>query len=238
MNKIEEKELKLYESLGVKTFRKMAFKLRDTLSYPFLFFLSKSERHDALYNSPSNYVIGPVKSEKDLNRYKKWIYFNAAVHFMGLISCMPTFTKIFTGAVSLPTAITNITFVGINLYCIMLQRYNNIRIKDLIKRMGPHFERQKNKIKEELKEEDSKLSEHTYSLETKKKKTENMTIDDIIENASIEELKKIREGLVEFRYSEAIPKEYRSNIDNEIGAEKYSIGKNKKLVYRMKTIRD
>ena len=81
----------------------------------------------------------------------------------------------------------------------MLQRYNGIRINKLIKKMTPRYERQKDKIKEELKKEDSLLLEHTYKIVDKKGRETNITFDDLIANANMEQLKQYREYLANFQ---------------------------------------
>lgn len=77
----------------------------------------------------------------------------------------------------------------------MLQRYNCIRINQLIEKMTPRYEKQKDAIKEELIEKDSLLLEHTYKIIDKKEKETSVNFEDLIANASIDELKKYRNYL-------------------------------------------
>ena len=67
--------------------------------------------------------------------------------------------------------------------------------------MTPRYEKQKNKLKEELKKEDSLLIEHTYTIIDKKKRETSITIDDLIADANIEQLNKCREYLIIIRES-------------------------------------
>ena len=196
MKKSENKEMRLYESLGVNGFKRLAFGIRDLVVYPFTIKMSKEERHNFLNNIASNYNIGKVNSLEAVKKYKKQIFLNAGIHVCGFSICLPNFIKVIGGTASLPTTILTSTFMGLNLYCVMLQRYNCIRINELIKRMTPRYERQKDTIKAELKKEDSKLTEHTYKIIDKKGIENNITFDDLISNANIEQLKQYREYLM------------------------------------------
>ena len=60
-------ELKIYELLGIKTFKKMAFKLRDFVFLLVNFKMPKEERHKFLYEKPSNYIM---KKERVFKIYK------------------------------------------------------------------------------------------------------------------------------------------------------------------------
>ena len=114
---------------------------------------------------------------------------------MGLSVCLPNFLKVIGGTASLSTTIINLTCIGINLYCIMLQRYNGIRINQLIEKMTPRYERQKDAIKEELRKEDSLLKEHTFKIVDRNKKEKKLTIDEIINTASLSQLTEYRKKL-------------------------------------------
>lgn len=192
-------EMRIYELLGVKVFRKMAFGLRDILAFPLTIRMSKEERHDFLYNGASNYNLGKVKSLEDVKKFKKQLLINSGIHVWALSVCLPNFLKVIGGTASLSTAIIDLTCIGINLYCIMLQRYNGIRINQLIEKMTPRYERQKDAIKEELRKEDSLLLEHTYKIVDKKERETSITFEDLIANANIEQLKQYREYLAHFQ---------------------------------------
>ena len=77
----------------------------------------------------------------------------------------------------------------------MLQRYNGIRINQLIEKMTPRYERQKDTIKKELRKDDSLLLEHTYKIVDKKERVTSITFEDLIANANIEQLEQYREYL-------------------------------------------
>lgn len=202
MNKKRQNiELKIYELLGIKFFKKMFFLIRDVV-YKIMFLKkSKEELKDIIYNNLSNYNLGKGKNFEDIKNFKKKLFFNAGVHIIGLLLCIPDFIKVISGTAILSTTIINLTFIILNLYCIMLQRYNGIRINQLIEKMTPRYKKQLDKIKEELKKEDSLLCEHTYKLVNKKVEEKSITFEELIDNSSIKELKRYRSLLEQFNYS-------------------------------------
>ena len=50
-------ELKIYEWLGIKTFRKIVFKFNYIILIPFTFRMTKEERWNLIHNTPSNYTM-------------------------------------------------------------------------------------------------------------------------------------------------------------------------------------
>ena len=181
-------ELKIYEILGVKIFRKLVMKLLYFCAYPYFILLKipKEKRKKILYNTPSNYFMKKGNALQDLKDFKKQLYFNAGIHIIVLIIILTIlYTNIFV----------DIPFIILNLYCIMLQRYNYIRINQVINK-HKIFEKNKIKlIKTELKEKDSLLKEHVYILECIGKKKEIKTLDELLENAPIERLRQIKKLL-------------------------------------------
>ena len=163
-------EMKLYELLGIKVFKKMAFFVRDIVTLPLTFKMPKEERKKSLYNTASNYNIGKSKSLEDIKKFKKQLFKNAGIHIFALLAFIPSFIKIIIGMASLSTTIIVLPAMVMNIYCIMLQRYNCIRINQLIEKMTPRYEKQKDAIKEELIEKDSLLLEHSYKIIDKKEK--------------------------------------------------------------------
>ena len=188
-------EMKLYELLGIKVFKKMAFFVRDIVTLPLTFKMPKEERKKSLYNTASNYNIGKAKSLEDIKKFKKQLFKNAGIHIFALLAFIPSFIKIILGTASLSTTIIVLPAMVMNIYCIMLQRYNCIRINQLIEKMTPRYEKQKDAIKEELIEKDSLLLEHTYKIIDKKEKEMKINFEDLIANASIQELKQYRNYL-------------------------------------------
>src|SRR5574344_2485895 len=164
MKKNKNSEMMIYELLGVKIFRKMIFGLRDIISYPLTIGMNKEKKHDFLYNKPTNYNIGMINSLEDIKKFKKQLYMNASIHICGLLLCMPNLFIMICGVISLRIAIINLIFIFINLYCIMLQRYNCIRINQIINKMMPRYEKQKDIIKDEIRKSNSNLYEYTYKI--------------------------------------------------------------------------
>lgn len=198
MNKGEKNfEIRLYELLGVKIFRKMVFGLRDILAFPLVFKMEKEERKKFL-NTPSNYNMKIGHGLQDLRNFKGALLFNSAIHMFVLITCLPNFLKVI-GAVSIPislsSALTNVICVGISIYCLMLQRYNWVRINKVIKKYKPREDKQKEEIKEELIHEDSLIDEHTYIISNNKNKEKEMTIEQLLKNATLSQLKEYRKYL-------------------------------------------
>lgn len=213
MKKNKNIEMRIYELLGVKVFRKMVFGFRDILAFLLTIRMSKEERYNFLYNRASNYNLGKVKSLEDVKKFKKQLFINSGIHVWALSVCLPNFLKVIGGTASLSTAIINLTCIGINLYCIMLQRYNGIRINQLIEKMTPRYERQKDAMKEELRKDDSLLLEHTYKIVDKKERETSITFEDLIANANIEQLKQYLEYLAHFQSIN------QSTQENDISAE-------------------
>lgn len=204
----EDFELNLYEKIGIKYFKAFVLKIRDILLYFSTRKMTEEEKHDFL-NSKSNYNIGKIKSLEDVINFKKMLYFNASIHTLSMITCL----FFLTNGVSLLLLLCTI----LNLYCIILQRYNCIRINKLIKRMTPHYERQRNKIKEEIEKEDALLKEHTYIKVSRKNKSP-ITLEEIINNSSIEDLKKYRESLRKY-----LEEENQEELDNTFGSKKLKL---------------
>lgn len=206
MKKNKNIEMKIYELLGVKFFKKLAFGLRDILAIPLTIGMSKEERKEFLYDTASNYNLGKVKSLEDVKKFKKMLFINAGLHILALLICFPDFLKIIDGSASLFTIISNLGGIGINLYCIMLQRYNDIRINQFIERMKPRYENREKKIKEELKKEHSLCLEDSYKIVNKEEKEICTTFEDFIANSNIEQLKQYRDYFACFQnISEVIP---------------------------------
>ncbi len=200
MNKIQKAEMNVYEALGVKQFKKFVLWLRDNLPAKATKGLSKEEKLAIMRNTPSNYSIGNVADLDAVKNFKKKIRYNAKVHLVGMASSIFYFTSLALnpGSIFVPFVVIHSIFFPINTYCVMLQRYNNIRINELIKKMTPRYERQKNVIREEIKKDDNEILSHEYVMTNDKDEREVVTIDEIIDNSSIEQLRKMKETLEKF----------------------------------------
>lgn len=200
MNKKGKKiELKIYELLGIKTFRKMLFKLLYFSIIPITREMTKEERYNYIYNTPSNYNMKKGHGIQDLRDFKRKLLFNVGIHIFALIMCIPGFLKIIGSTASLFTTIATLFLIPTNIYCIMLQRYNQIRINQVIKKGEPREEVKKRKLKEELIKEDSLLREHTYKVVNKRNKEKDIAFEQLLENATYEQLKQYRDQLSYFK---------------------------------------
>jgi hypothetical protein len=190
MKKINEKELKIYEALGIKQFRKIGFIRRNfitcALVYPFTLPMKRKERYKCVdklyYEQKSNFNLGKITNLDDIKKYKRYPVANAIRYTIDLLTCVPIIIKIIDGRSPLLSTISTTSAIIINLYCIMLQRYNAIRLNRVVEKVELHNETFK---KEEIIE--SKQEE---------KKT---TFKEVINNSTIEQLKRYRNYLVEYQ---------------------------------------
>ena len=232
MKKRLENEMKFYEAIGIKHFRKAAFGLRNALYFPFTIFKSKEERKERyknLNNIATNYNFGPVKSLEDIKAFKKQLALNAGIHVFAGVGCTSTFVaQLCSQNPNTGTLIVNGACMAINLYCILLQRYNQIRINDLIKKMTPHYLRQKNKERNEVREKDASLpSGHKFTLVDKKGNEEPVTIDELIENANMEDLRRLKDGLDDLNSWIPLMEHRNDNNEDPITISTYTLRKKK-----------
>lgn len=122
-------ELKLYELLGIKQFRRLVFKLEKWI-----------HRKDGGENT--NYHISSL-SEISAKDFVKYLFYNGAIHvrniFYFLIFCLIRYTLYprFHPVDLLPIALTIK-----DIYCVMLQRYNYIQIQTKVQRIEEKRKRQ------------------------------------------------------------------------------------------------
>ena len=198
MKKNKNVEMRIYELLGVNIFRK--------------YILFTWEKIAKSINIDVGYRIKKLNIEGVIN-YKKYIIGLTITHSILLLD-------IFVQCIIYHKALSDFLFsILLQSYCIMTQRYNYIRMKQLIKRLTPKYERQKDEIKKELRKENSKLLDHTYKIVDKKERETNISFDDLIANASIEQLKQYRENLAHFQSinqlmqeNDFYPAEYQVNV--------------------------
>lgn len=231
-------ELKIYELLGIKTFKKMAFSFRNLLSIPSTKKMTKEEKNNFLYNTPSNYIMKKGNGFQDLKDFKKMLRLNALTHILGSITCI--FFLVFSvidvfinpiSIISIASIIIQLVFFIVNLYCVMLQRYNWIRINKTIKRMKPREEKKKNELKAELQKTDTYLAEHSYKIVKNKKIEKDISLEELMENASLRQLKQYRDYLEKFCQCNNVEFKYEYKCD--IGV---PIAENKTLKLKFKEI--
>lgn len=141
-----------------------------------------------------------MKDLDDIKKYKRQIYFNAFTHAFSLLFCM-----IYLSLVGVNAFFIIMTLI--NTYCIMLQRYNIIKLNRVVKKFDAKYERQKEELKKELIESDKLLKEHTYKIVKEKKKEvmeREITFEKLLNNSSLSELKVYRESLNYFKCAKTI----------------------------------
>lgn len=151
MKKIKELEPKIYELLGVLFFQKCVFKLEKIIHF-------KDKGKNINYHI-KNYNID------QLEEFKKFLYFNGYIHLRNLLILLPVLViqSIFFSPLFL---LYTIPAIIKNAYCVMLQRYNYIRISKLAELKKKQIELRNSKKIEKIKENDriQKLKQDDLNL--------------------------------------------------------------------------
>ena len=129
-------ELKIYECLGIKQFQKCVFALEKVIH-----FKDKGKN--------INYHIKNYSIDK-LEEFKKFLYFNGVIHVrnsIGLIVLL-ILQILFLNPIVLIYVIPSLIK---NIYCVMLQRYNYVRINEVIEIKKKIIENKNLRIAENIK---------------------------------------------------------------------------------------
>ena len=164
--------MSIYEFLGVNIFRKCI--------------LFTWEKIAKLIKINVGYRLNKFSIE-GLNDKKKDTIGYAKAHLLLLITISVLYTMVLYASL-LPT----IAMIFFNIYCVMVQRYNYIRIKKAIEKMMP-------KIEEQIKEIDSSLTNHEYVITDTLGKETIISFDKLIETATPEQLIIYRRYLLQFQ---------------------------------------
>lgn len=113
--KREDIELKIYKTLGVKQFRNLAFKLEKLIHI-------KDKKKNI------NYHINDCKDLVSIDKFKKYLYYNGFIHVKNLIFGSVGLALMIILNASVVPVIALSTLLLKDAYCVMLQRYNWIRI--------------------------------------------------------------------------------------------------------------
>lgn len=113
--KREDIELKIYKALGVKQFRNLAFKLEKLIHI-------KDKKKNI------NYHINDCKDLVSIDKFKKYLYYNGFIHVKNLIFGSVGLALMIILNASVIPVIALSTLLLKDAYCVMLQRYNWIRI--------------------------------------------------------------------------------------------------------------
>lgn len=190
-------EQKLYELLGIKKFRILIFKVVEFILYlPLKFKFGSVEAKqiikDALVmQTGSNYRIGKGFNLNVLKKHKKILFIYAVPHAISLYATL----DLILHSQTLFTLLFGIPWSLMNIYCIMLQRYNQIRINKVIKKFESKEKREIEETKKVILEE-SKSKDITLTLEKIfNDEAKQITIDKLITKMSLQDLKKYSDYL-------------------------------------------
>lgn len=178
MTNIEKIEIKIYKFLGIEKFKRLVFKLENFI-----------HRNDNMKNI--NYHVINSNSISSVENFKKYLYNNGKIHVRSLIN------GVIIIGITLILGINPLilTFLGLlmikDIYCIMLQRFNWIKIKEFQRKLKEKEERKIIKEKESLDYEQVKQTATKLNINRKEMIEELWKIRAFIENElmTIEELK-------------------------------------------------
>lgn len=114
MKKSQKIEMKIYELLGVKLFRKAAFKLEKIVH-------RKDKGKNTNYHIQKNQL-------NSLEDFKKYLFYNGAIHTNNLIRGIPLLVLMYLLNLKTLSLIGLSAWLLKDAYCVMLQRYNWIRL--------------------------------------------------------------------------------------------------------------
>ena len=143
MSKKKKLELKIYEFLGVKQFKKAVFMLEKLI-------------HKRDKGKNINYHIKNSNDRESVDSFKKYLYYNGFIHTKNLITGIPIIVFAILCGQNLLFLIPLILFLIKDVYCVMLQRYNWLKISEFEKKLEIRDEKkidlsQKNFEKKEIK---------------------------------------------------------------------------------------
>lgn len=178
MTNIEKIEIKIYKFLGIEKFKRLVFKLENFI-----------HRNDNMKNI--NYHVINSNSISSVENFKKYLYNNGKIHVRSLIN------GVIIIGITLVLGINPLilTFLGLlmikDIYCIMLQRFNWIKIKEFQRKLKEKEERKIIKEKENLDYEQVKQTATKLNINRKEMIEELWKIRAFIANElmTIEELK-------------------------------------------------
>ncbi len=177
-------EIKFYELLGIRLFQKMVFLLERIIHF-----------QDGKKNI--NYHFKQLNYE-EAEGFAKFLFYNGSIHFKNLITILVyLIVKIILGKWHFIDYVV-ILFGIKDLYCVMLQRYNYLRIKIFISRINDRnrniinkkvkkiIQQNANQYNKDVLEEDLK-----FINELRNKLQNNKCV--VIENGDIEKIKRLNE---------------------------------------------
>ena len=171
MSKNQKIEVKIYELLGIKLFKKFVFKLEKII-----------HRKDGKKNI--NYHIKNSNDMESVDNFKKFLYYNGAIHTKNLIFDIPVIILMIMFRYNLILIVPIMLWSIKDIYCIMLQRYNWLKI---------------NSFEEKLQVRKDKRIERRVEEIDKEKIKVNLAQKEIDKNELVAELEKMRNYLMKIR---------------------------------------
>lgn len=138
--KREDLELKIYKILGVKQFRNLAFKLEKLIHI-------KDKKKNI------NYHINDCKDLVSVNKFKKYLYYNGFIHVKNLIFGSVGLALMIILNTSVVPIVALSTLLLKDAYCVMLQRYNWIRITRHEEKLKARERKRIDKVKSNINKE-------------------------------------------------------------------------------------
>lgn len=171
MSKNQKFEAKIYELLGIKLFKKAVFKLEKII-----------HRKDGKKNI--NYHIKNSNDMESVDNFKKFLYYNGAIHTKNLIFDIPVIILMIVFRYNLILIVPIMLWLIKDIYCIMLQRYNWLKI---------------NGFEEKLQVRKNKRIERRVEEIDKEKIKVNLEQKEIDKNELVAELEKMRNYLMKIK---------------------------------------
>ena len=171
MSKNQKFEVKIYELLGIKLFKKAVFKLEKII-----------HRKDGKKNI--KYHIKNSNDMESVDNFKKFLYYNGAIHTKNLIFDIPVIILMIVFRYNLILIVPIMLWLIKDIYCIMLQRYNWLKI---------------NGFEEKLQVRKNKRIERRVEEIDKEKIKVNLEQKEIDKNELVAELEKMRNYLMKIK---------------------------------------
>lgn len=141
----KETEMKIYKALGVEYFRKGAFMLEKLI-----------HKNDNKKNR--NYHVENTTNSEGVDKFKKFFYYNGNIHLRNLVRGSLVLTGLIVFNVTPLVIVPLSIWLLKDTYCVMLQRYNWLRVSIY-----------EDKLKEREKRKVDKVKDNCYNDETIRK---------------------------------------------------------------------
>ena len=142
--KSANKKLKNYRRMGVVCFKKAVLNMERILHY-------RSGKKNGNYHVKGSSI-------KSINKFKYYLFYNAFIHFMSLLFTVLYFALSICRGVRVPALDAVIYIITvINIYCILLQHYNYLRIKEVQNRFWQKQRKYSIENKDKIREHLSKI---------------------------------------------------------------------------------